>query len=223
MTAASILVGASIPVILVSTGVRSVALSESFYRAEFAKYAVGRPTGLTDLQLRDVAQAFITYFQEPPGPLHVEVATDAGRVPLFSRREIDHMEDVQVLIRGFIDAWVVGSLALLLGGVALLRRQRAGLRAIARASAIGGAAAILLVAALSLLVVVDFRQVFLQFHFLSFTNDLWILDPSRDRLIQLYPLGFFFDAALQIATHVTLLGAAILGVSLLVMRLLRSG
>lgn len=220
---ASVLVAISIPVILVSTGVRSVALSESFYRAEFAKYAVGRSTSLTEPQLHTVAQAFIAYFQAPPGPMNVEMATDAGTVPLFSRRELDHMVDVQVLVRGFIDAWAAGSLAFVLGGIALLRNPSSGLRSLARASAIGGAGAVLAVAALSLLVVVDFRQIFLQFHFLSFTNDLWVLDPSRDRLIQLYPLGFFFDAALHIAAHITLFGATILGISLVAIRWLRPG
>ena len=34
---------------------------------------------------------------------------------------------------------------------------------------------------------------------ISFTNDLWQLDPSRDYLIAIFPEGFFFDATMWIA------------------------
>ncbi len=38
----------------------------------------------------------------------------------------------------------------------------------------------------------------MQFHLLSFTNDLWQLDPRRDYLIMMYPQGFFRDATIAI-------------------------
>jgi uncharacterized membrane protein len=33
---------------------------------------------------------------------------------------------------------------------------------------------------------------------MSFSNDLWLLDPSKDYLIMMFPQGFFFDAAVFI-------------------------
>ncbi len=41
-----------------------------------------------------------------------------------------------------------------------------------------------------------FDQLFLQFHLLSFANDFWLLDPTRDYLIMLFPQGFWYDATL---------------------------
>ena len=40
---------------------------------------------------------------------------------------------------------------------------------------------------------------FRYFHLISFTNDLWILDPRRDYLIMMFPQGFFFDSTMFIA------------------------
>ena len=37
------------------------------------------------------------------------------------------------------------------------------------------------------------------FHLVSFSNDLWLLDPSRDMLIRMFPEGFFMDATMLIA------------------------
>ena len=56
----------------------------------------------------------------------------------------------------------------------------------------------------------DFSSLFLQFHLISFTNELWILDPARDYLIRLFPHGFWFDAAL-FCVLVSMAGAVISG------------
>ena len=40
---------------------------------------------------------------------------------------------------------------------------------------------------------------FLMFHLISFSNDLWQLDPSRHYLIAMFPQNFFFDATVAIA------------------------
>jgi integral membrane protein (TIGR01906 family) len=70
--------------------------------------------------------------------------------------------------------------------------------ALARAGIVGGGITILLIGLLALGSMVDFEALFLQFHYLSFSNSLWLLDPATDRLIQLFPEGFFYDAALRI-------------------------
>ena len=46
--------------------------------------------------------------------------------------------------------------------------------------------------------VIDFGWLFTQFHFLSFANDLWLLDPYNDYLIIMFPQHFFFEATLFI-------------------------
>jgi integral membrane protein (TIGR01906 family) len=45
---------------------------------------------------------------------------------------------------------------------------------------------------------IDFGWLFTQFHFLSFANDLWLLDPYNDYLIIMFPQQFFFEATLFI-------------------------
>ena len=45
---------------------------------------------------------------------------------------------------------------------------------------------------------------FTQFHFLSFTNDLWMLDPRNDYLIIMFPQQFFFEATVFIGALTTI-------------------
>lgn len=54
-------------------------------------------------------------------------------------------------------------------------------------------------AGLALLVSTDFTKYFTYFHLLFFDNDLWILNPKTDLLINIVPEGFFRDTAYAIA------------------------
>jgi integral membrane protein (TIGR01906 family) len=54
-----------------------------------------------------------------------------------------------------------------------------------------------------------FDRAFEEFHFIAFSNDLWRLDPRTDRLIQMFPQGFWFDASMLVGL-LTLAEAAFL-------------
>ncbi len=122
---------------------------------------------------------------------------------LFSGKENLHLKDCAAIIRGmtaFRTVFIVMLLVLCAGGVVLRYRQD-GKRLRALSADAGGclAAACMGILGVFLLLagwgIVDFNGLFLAFHRLFFRNDLWILDPSRDLLIQLMPYGFFVSYA----------------------------
>jgi len=209
---AAIVIAIGLPVLLLTNAVRSVMLDEGFYVSEFAKYRVSSVTGLSNTELQRVAGAFITYFQSDPGDLNLSVTTStAGTVQLFTDREVHHMRDVQILMHRVLQLWALALVAMAVAAIAIIATgPRTSAPTILRATAIGGGTAVLLVGAMSLAAAVDFQGLFLQFHFMSFANDLWLLDPRRDRLIQLFPEGYFFDAAMRIGIQTVGLGLAAL-------------
>ena len=75
-----------------------------------------------------------------------------------------------------------------------------------------------IMAFLALWALVGFDRLFILFHELSFSNEFWILDPSRDYLIMLFPGGFFYDAALLCFGAVILEALLVGGVSFGVLR-----
>jgi integral membrane protein (TIGR01906 family) len=200
----------AIPFVLVGYNLRGVALEQRYYLTEFARYRIGAQTGLGSDELRIVADAFIDYFQAPPGRMNLQIARGGTLQPLFNERELHHMEDVQGLIRGIfrIQELALGYIVLylLLG---LAARRRAFLPLAAWVLALGGGLTVALFVVLGGLALVDFSELFLQFHFVSFANDLWQLDPQRDYLIRLFPQEFFQDAALRIAALTMLQALAI--------------
>ena len=71
-----------------------------------------------------------------------------------------------------------------------------------------------LVALLALIISTNFTKYFIIFHHIFFDNDLWILDPSTDMLINIVPEGFFMDTAGRIALTFCILCLLLIGASL---------
>jgi integral membrane protein (TIGR01906 family) len=65
---------------------------------------------------------------------------------------------------------------------------------------------------------IDFDGLFLLFHYVSFSNNLWILDPSKDYLIMMFPEGFFNDVALFMVATIMGLCVVIWAAAFLVRR-----
>ncbi|MBA7699585.1 hypothetical protein ES703_108283 [subsurface metagenome] len=116
---------------------------------------------------------------------------------LFNQREVAHLRDVKGLI--WLDYWVLlGTLIYVLtyAGVSLFWQRGRYWRRLAWGVVSGGGITLALMLAIGLGILLNFDQLFLQFHLFSFTNELWQLDPARDYLIMLFPGGFWYDAAI---------------------------
>ena len=70
---------------------------------------------------------------------------------------------------------------------------------------------------------VGFDRLFLAFHLISFANDLWQLDPTRDYLLAMFPEAFFFDATMLIALAASVQALLLVAIAVAVPRLWRPG
>lgn len=122
--------------------------------------------------------------------------TDADGITYlcFRAHEVQHMQDVRMLFTLVLRVMIGCVLALaVLGGGAWLLRRYAGQVCRGVLGALAGLGLVL--AGLILWGAVDFDGLFVLFHRLSFTNDLWLLDPRTDLLIRLMPTEFFVHYA----------------------------
>ena len=71
-------------------------------------------------------------------------------------------------------------------------------RLLPRMLCVGTGLFFLMVAAVGLLIASDFSRYFIVFHHIFFNNDLWILNPATDLLINIVPEPFFADTAFRI-------------------------
>ena len=197
-----------LPLLLLSASIGGAVNSLSLYKYGFEKYSVGQTTGLAEVELEKAATGLIDYFNSDEEYINVTVIKDGKTFPLFNQREAVHLRDVKGLFR--LDYWILlGTLiyALAYAGVNLWRKEW---RRLAWGLVGGSGLTLVLILALGLGALFNFDQLFLQFHLLSFTNELWLLDPSKDYLIMLFPRGFWYNTTLFCALA-TGIGAVILG------------
>ena len=183
-----------LPVLLLTASIGWAANSLWLYKSGFEKYDVSQTTGLAESELKEAAIGLISYFNSDEEYISLTVMKDGEPFELFSQREVIHLKDVKGLIR--LDYRVLlGTLIYVLAyvGVSLFRRDW---RRLAWGVAGGSGLTLILVLALGVGTLLNFDQLFLQFHLISFANELWQLDPTKDYLIMLFPQGFWYDAAI---------------------------
>jgi len=203
-----------LPVLLLTASLGWAANSLWLYKYGFEKYDISQATGLADSELDKAAAGLIGYFNSGEEYISLTVIKDGEPFELFNQREVIHLKDIKGLI--WLDYWVLlGTLVYVLAyaGVCLFWRKRRYWRRLAWGVVGGGGITLAFMLALGLGILFGFSQLFWQFHIFFFTNEFWLLDPTKDYLKMLFPDGFFYDAALFCALGTAGLAVILGGVS----------
>lgn len=178
-------------VALILTSVDLAARDFRFYEDQFRKNEISEVTGYSDSELRLIYRDLVKYMVGERDLLDVSVGGEA----VFNDKEKAHMEDVRNLFEeGYKVRRFSAAVSLAILSAVLFFRRRALGMAMMSSSAISVAAILVL----GLLVYLNFEKLFVDFHLIAFDNDLWLLDPSTDVLIQMLPSSFFLDITKRI-------------------------
>jgi integral membrane protein (TIGR01906 family) len=198
--AAKVLFMVCLPILLVTATIAFEFNSLWLYKNGFEKYNVSQTTGLSEAELEKAATGLINYFNSDEEYISLTVIKDDKPFELFNQQEIAHLKDVKGLVR--LDYRLLLGTAIYVGAYAgiCLFRQRKRWRRLAWGVVGGSSIALGMMLTLGIgSMLLDFGQLYTQFHFLAFTNELWLLDPTKDYLIMLIPEGFQYDAAMLFA------------------------
>ena len=213
---AGIITAFCLMIILFITSVEAVVYwTPGYFEKEYAKYNVlDSLPSMTMNDLLHVTDEMMDYLRGDRDDLHVTTTMGGEQREFFNEREIAHMEDVQVL---FLKALSIRRICLVLGAGLLIlmaaTKARMG-RVLPPFLCMGTGLFFALITVLGLIISTDFTKYFIMFHHIFFTNDLWILDPATDMLINIVPEGFFMDTAARIALLFGSLSLILFGVCL---------
>lgn len=188
-----------LPLFLIMFNTSYITNSEWLYDYGWWRNDIPNWTGLPADQLNRGADQIKEYFNNDEEFLDLQVEYAGADVSLYKEREILHMVDVKALMQGvFAIANWSGVVLLFLLAVGLIALKQDVFPLLLRSlkwSAIGTGAFLIIFGGTA---AINFDWLFTQFHFLSFANDLWLLDPYNDYLIIMFPQQFFFEATLFI-------------------------
>lgn len=194
------LCGVALMIILFITSIEAVTYwTPGYYEKEYEKYQVLDRVHMEMDDLLDVTDEMMAFLRGKRADLHVPTIVDGQPREFFSAREIAHMEDVRGL---FLAAIAIrrGCLAFLAAAIILLVVVKADIRRmLPRMICAGTVLFFAVLAVLAGIISTDFSKYFIVFHHIFFNNDLWMLDPRTDLLINIVPEPFFMDTAARIA------------------------
>ena len=183
-TIAFVLIIVALPFFVLLLNLNLQAFNEKFYLKEFEDNEVYEDVG-RDLTIGNY-KLLIGYFKNENG---LEMS-------FFNDKEKMHLADVKSLI-SLSRILLYISIAVLMLAIIFLAYKK-NLVDLRMGLMIGSFLAAMIIVLISLLILFDFGSLFLNFHFAFFSNDLWQLNPATDRLIQMFPEEFFFDAAINV-------------------------
>ena len=194
-----------------------------WWRNEYAKYDT--PSNVRgEMSLDDAVHVTEDMLEYCIGRLDTlddtEATIDGVTAPFFTDREKAHLADCRELFLKGIRARVIACLLLAAFAVFIYvhngKQKTSVLLAKGYLRSLGFVA--VMSAVIAVLCVIDFTQVFTVFHHIFFDNDLWILYPDRDNLINIMQEDVFSDAAMWIAGIWLAAAALLAAVSVIVIR-----
>jgi integral membrane protein (TIGR01906 family) len=164
------------------------------YNFGFDKYNVSLQTGFNSIELDKAADGLIKYFNSNDEYVEIVLNRDGKTVELFTREEKIHFKDVKQLV--WLD-YVILLSSLLYFLIYSLKgyfwKHGKHRKEIFKNTIWGCGISILIILITGIASYFDFDQLFLQFHYLAFSNQYW---SASGYMLMLFPGGFWIDAAM---------------------------
>lgn len=215
----ALIFGLSCVLALILCAAQGVIFNTERFMVSYEKENISEVTGMTTETLRVVTDHMLDYLCDKEEEFNL-TATIHGKPRLvFDDREVAHMVDVKKL---FMSAFTIRTVCVITAIVSLalmiLLLRRESIPFVGWGYLVGLIIFGAFLGFLGYLISLDFNATFMRFHEIFFDNDLWLLDPTYEVLIQMLPESFFYSiaAALIIWGGLILLVPAIIAIITLI-------
>ena len=194
----------------VHLGVNNVYL----YQYGFHKYQVSQVTGLDEGQLKEISEKLVDYFDSKAETPQIMIVKGGNEFELYHDYELIHLHDVKSLFQIAYRVQAASLAYLIIYALLFLLWRKGRWQDLAKGIERGCILTLCLLAGMGIVSILGFEQLFIQFHYLVFgdpSTSPWVLDPSKDYLIMLFPSPFWQDIAvlggITIAAEALLFGS----------------
>lgn len=173
--------------------------NRSFYEREYASLQTAEDLNMSHQDLMKATEALLDYLQGKQEHITAVIEVNGFEREAFNERETLHMVDVKGLYQLALQIRLVSGIVLVVSVGLLWWKKRSQLwEYLSFAYSQCAAAFLLFVGFLGIWAAVDFTSLWESFHRLFFTNELWLLNPHTDLMINMFPEVFFFHMVLRI-------------------------
>lgn len=171
----------------------------SFYEREYAAMNTAADLHMSHEDLMKATEVLLDYLQDKRDDIKAEITVSGWVREAFNEREALHMVDVKQLYRFALNLRLA-AIGCLLVSLAVLWQQRKREMFFMLTAAYGKCAIgfLCFVAMIAIWGLSDFTTLWESFHHLFFRNELWLLNPRTDLMINMFPEDFFFHMVIRI-------------------------
>ena len=184
-----------------------------WYMNRMDKYEISEYTGIDRNDIERICEKLAGYLQGTTQDINITADVHGSSREVFNEKEIQHMVDVRSIF-DLVRLLTAISIVVFIGcAIALIKIY--GKKTFYRGIMITGLVPPVLIIVPLIAAIIDFHGVFTLFHELFFTNELWLLDPETDILIQMLPQPFFESTALLwgVTAMAVFFGCIVLGIT----------
>ena len=186
-----------LPLTLLLTTVEAITFDVDYFDRKYEEYDISKKTGIDDSDLTDITEKLLGYLNDDTDNLKITKSINGKQQQVFGEREVLHMVDVKELFLSGRNIKNISFVIVLLSLIYLFIKDK---KSIGNTLILSSVTSISVIGLLSVLMYVDFNKYFTYFHEIFFSNDLWLLNPDTDVLIQMLPIEFFYSIATKIAS-----------------------
>lgn len=196
--------------ILLITSIDINSFNKNFYASAYKELETAETLGMTEKDLNLATNTLLDYLQGKRNDIKEEVSVQGVKMMAFNSKEEAHMIDVRNLYRFALHIRNISIVLLVVSLVYLLVRLRKGTWTLLSIQYMKTAIlAAVFFAMLAGWAFVDFDAFWTTFHKIFFSNDLWLLDPATDLMINLFPADFFSKLVFRIVGMFVASGGAL--------------
>lgn len=173
--------------------------NERFFETQYKALNTAESMNMSDEDLMLATHTLLDYLQNKRDDINVEVVVEGKNVPMFNQKEIDHMVDVKDLFTVLnslqMAAYVI--FIILIVALTITNRMSSLTNSIYRALGVY----LFVIGGIAVYAFIDFSGFWVIFHKVLFSNDLWLLNPNTDRMINMFPEVFFNRLVIRVMIH----------------------
>ena len=170
-----------------------------FFSQQYQELQTAQRLRMSEEDLMKSTQTLLDYLRGDADSIDVSIRVDGKERMAFNERESAHMVDVRSLYQGAMCVrWCALGVFIITTAALIALRRRAFLDDLSRGFLFVSFLFLFFLALLGIWIYADFTGFWTTFHRLFFTNDLWLLNPATDLMINLFPEAFFNHLVLRI-------------------------
>ena len=198
-TLTGILFGLSLIVFLLLSSIDMNCFNVTFFEEQYRELNTAESLQMPQEDLMKATTTLLDYLRGDVDSIEVDVRINGVPQEAFNDREKAHMVDVRALYQhAMIVRWgALGGIILSLV-LSIVERRRHFLSVLSAGLLQVSVLFILFLCLLGVWIMADFNGFWTTFHQLFFTNDLWLLNPATDLMINLFPEAFFSHLVIRI-------------------------